>query len=236
MRTVTPELKLAHRLFISNVWLLDDGASRILIDTGHPLERWTLRRALWKAGVRERGDLKAVLLTHRHSDHAGNAAWLRRTFDCPIVCHPRDAEILSGRTPPPRLARGVARIHEELLCRIEDRFPARSPVDELMQPGAWKWGLRVLEVPGHTEGSVMLHHEPTGTLFSGDAILTGPPPLRALEVLYLAVPGFSLDVGTCHERVRACVRELPPIRTLCAGHGPAVTRDAHPKLLRLISG
>jgi len=237
MRTVHPHLQLAQRLFISNVWLLDAGSgSRLLVDTGHPLERFTLRRALWRAGIRGRGDLAAVLLTHRHSDHAGNAAWLRRTFDCPVACHARDAEILAGRAPRPRLARGLAHVHEELLCHVEDRYPARSPVDEVFGPGAWKWGLRVLEVPGHTEGSVMLHHEATGTLFSGDAILSGPPPLRLLEALSLAVPGFSVDAEACHARVRACLAQLPPVKTLCAGHGPAVTRETHAKLLRLISG
>lgn len=224
-------LKLFGNMIISNVWLMTDAAGRrFLVDTGHPLERYALLAALWRHGVRRKGDLTAVLLTHRHSDHAGNAAWLRRKFDAPIACHAADADVLTGKVKRHRLARGIARIHEELLCHIEDRFPAETLVDEVYADGEWKWGFRMLHVPGHTEGSVMLHHEDTATLFSGDAILTGLAPLRAFEIFNLAVPGFSLDVNTCHAAVRAAVRSLPDTRVIASGHGPAVTRDAMRKL------
>ncbi|MEW5848378.1 MAG: MBL fold metallo-hydrolase [Myxococcota bacterium] len=235
MRRVADGLRLAGSVVISNIWLMEDPSGRrFVVDTGHPLERMTLRASLWRAGVRGRGDLTAVLLTHRHSDHAGNAAWLRRTYGCPVICHERDADILTGNKPAPPLARGVAALYEEVLCHIEDRFPARTPVDELYDEGAWKWGFRVVPVPGHTEGSVMLYHEPTRTLFSGDAILTGPPPLRAIEYLRLAVPGFSLHVDGCRDAVRGFLRELPPVSAVAAGHGPLLRKDAENRLRRLL--
>jgi len=227
-------LSLLSRMIISNVWLLTDEAGRrYLVDTGHPLERLALQASLWRRGVRGKGDLTAVLLTHRHSDHAGNAAWLRKTFDAPIACHQADADVLTGRMKRSNLARGVAHLYEELLCHIEDRFPAETAVDELYEDGSWKWGLRMMHVPGHTEGSVLLHHEATQTLFTGDAILTGLAPLRALEVMRLAVPGFSLDVDQCHAAVRAVLKSLPATQVVASGHGPAVTANAEAKLRRL---
>lgn len=236
MRRLDPHLRLATWLRISNVWLFDspDG-QRFLVDTGHPLERGLLMASLWRAGVRGKGDLTAILLTHRHSDHAGNAAWLRARFDCPVVAHLEDARVLRGEAPPPKLARGIGRLHEEVLCRIEDRFPALCEVDEALEAGAWKWGLRVVHVPGHTRGSILLMHEPTRTLFSGDALLCGVPPFRLWEQPRLAVPGFSDEVDTCHRNVLEFLSAAPPIDTLCAGHGPAIQEATAAKLARLVA-
>jgi glyoxylase-like metal-dependent hydrolase (beta-lactamase superfamily II) len=128
----------------------------------------------------------------------------------------------------------MARWYEELLCHVEDGFPARTPVDDVFDDDGMLLGFRVFATPGHTEGSVMLHHETTGTLFSGDAILAGPPPLRAIERLTLAVPGFSLRTRECHEAVKGALRRLPRTRTLCAGHGPAVQQSVETKLRRLM--
>src|SRR5581483_7199923 len=86
MLRIARNLWLADHVRISNVWMLEEDSRRFLIDTGHPVERPTLRLELWRAGVRKKGDLAGVILTHRHSDHAGNARWLRERFQCPVIC------------------------------------------------------------------------------------------------------------------------------------------------------
>jgi glyoxylase-like metal-dependent hydrolase (beta-lactamase superfamily II) len=234
MLHVARNLWLADRVRISNVWLIEGPSGRFLIDTGHPVERPALLLDLWSAGVRRRGDLDGIVLTHRHSDHAGNASWLRAKFACPVICHKDDADLLSGKTQPAKLARRMAWFYEEVLCWVEDRWPARCEVDEALGEGPWKHGFEVTGVPGHTEGSAMLHHGPSRTLFSGDTILAGPPPLRSIERIRLAVPGFSIDAETSHRNVKRFLEKLPPTRTLCSGHGPAIRRSAHEKLMRLI--
>jgi glyoxylase-like metal-dependent hydrolase (beta-lactamase superfamily II) len=235
MDRVARHLGLAGRVRISNVWLLESGGERFLVDTGHPVERLALLLDLRRAGIQRRGDLSAILLTHRHSDHAGNAAWLRNRFSCPVICHKEDAPILRGTVPPPPLLRRDSLLHQRILCWIEDRFPARCEVDGVYSEGPWRHELEVMPVPGHTEGSVVLYHGPTKTLFSGDAILAGPPPLRSIEHLRLAVPGFSLDAARCHASARGLLERLPPVQTLCSGHGPAVKSAAHEKIARLLS-
>jgi hydroxyacylglutathione hydrolase len=113
MLRIARNLWLADHVRISNVWMLEEDSRRFLIDTGHPLERAALRVELWRAGVRRKGDLAGVILTHRHSDHAGNARWLRERFQCPVICHEADAAILRGDANPARLGgRKRAWLHE----------------------------------------------------------------------------------------------------------------------------
>ncbi len=237
MQRIDTHLGLASKVRISNVWLLQTrSGERFVIDSGHPVERLTLRWELWRAGVRGPGDLDAVILTHRHSDHAGNAAWLRRTFDCPVICHEDDAPYLTEDCPRPIMAEPQVPFWARILCHIEDHFPARVPVDETFADGLWKHGLRVFHAPGHTDGSVLIHHEDTGILFSGDNILTGPPPFRFIERLNLAYDEFSADARRAHASVRAVIDDFPPVATLCSGHGPCVTDFVDQKIRALANG
>ena len=116
--------------------------------------------------------------------------------------------------------------------RVEDRLPARTSIDETIDDGETRFGFRASSVAGHTEGSVLLLHEASGALFSGDAIIAGPPVQRLFTRLRFAVPEYSLDVEGCARRARAFLADDPPVRTLCAGHGPML-RDPGPSLARL---
>ena len=87
---------------------------------------------------------------------------------------------------------------------------------ELAEGGLIRFGelrLRVLHTPGHTEGSVCLHAEDDGILFSGDTLFAGGWGRTDL-------PGG--DEGQMVESlVRLCGLE-DPMRVL-PGHGPATT-------------
>ena len=61
MKTYTHHIALAHHIIASNVWLLtDDQGRRFIIDTGPRAEKFTLRRQLYRAGLRKPGDITAV--------------------------------------------------------------------------------------------------------------------------------------------------------------------------------
>lgn len=219
---------------IANVWLLEDGEGRrILVDSGHRVERRNLATSLRRAGIAP-GGLSALLLTHRHSDHAGNAAWVRDTFRCPVLCHEHEAAVLTARESARPLAGRGAGLVDDALCRVEDRFPARTPVDEVFRAGSMRWGFEVIGAAGHTAGSSLLLHEPSGTLFTGDALLAGFPVQRWATRLSLAIPAYSEDVASCHRAVIGFLREPRALRTLCAGHGPIVRHQLREKLWALV--
>jgi glyoxylase-like metal-dependent hydrolase (beta-lactamase superfamily II) len=225
MQRISTQLGLASMVRISNVWLLETNDGRFLFDAGHPIERLTLRAQLWRAGVRGPGDLRGVILTHRHSDHAGNASWLRRTFDCAVYCHEADAPYLTGSQTAPRLHRPGLSWYGSVMCKIEDTFPARTTIDDVFTEGEWRFGLHIFPVPGHTEGSALLYHQPSKTLFTGDSILAGLPVQRLWIRLYFASTTFSDDAERAQREVEAVLRSLPSTEILCSGHGPAVTQN-----------
>ncbi|MBI1948347.1 MAG: MBL fold metallo-hydrolase [Deltaproteobacteria bacterium] len=219
---------------VANVWLMVDGdGSRVLVDTGHRTERALLAAGLARHGVRKPGDLDLVLLTHRHCDHAGNATWLRERFDCAVACHAADRAALEGAVRPARLGgRGAPAVYDAL-ARIEDSFPARTTVDHTFADGAVERGFEVIHVGGHTDGSVLLFHRASATLFTGDALITGPPVQRVVVRPRLAYRAFSDDASECRANTVRYLRARPRVARVCAGHGPMLTTDVDRHLSRL---
>jgi glyoxylase-like metal-dependent hydrolase (beta-lactamase superfamily II) len=195
---------------IANTWLVTDAdGRRVLVDTGHRTERLLLLRGLGGLGVRRRGDLTAVLLTHRHCDHAGNADFLRERFGCEILCHAEDRPLLEGERAPARLAGRGAPSLFDVLARFEDAFPAKARVDRVVKDGEVVHGIEVAHVGGHTEGSVLLYHRESGTLFTGDALLSGLPVQHRVR-LHLAYSAFSVDARVCRDNTRRYLRACAP--------------------------
>lgn len=67
-----------------NLWLLDDGDGFSIVDTGVDDEA---THDAWRqvlAGTARGARINRVVVTHLHPDHAGNAGWLCREYDCPL--------------------------------------------------------------------------------------------------------------------------------------------------------
>ncbi len=211
---------------ISNVFLVDGGpGDRFLVDTGHWSERATLVLALRRAGLWP-SDLTGVLLTHRHSDHAGNARWLRERFGVRVYAHRADAEILEGREPVPHMERGEGSFLAGVLAQFENRWPARVPVDRALDDGDTIGSLEVHWVPGHTEGSVFFRHDRTRSLLSGDTLLTAIPPLVVRAGLALPYPTFTRDMKLARASIRAFHERAIDYDALLPGHGAPLMKDA----------
>lgn len=223
------------RLLVSNVFVIDGGpGDRWLVDTGHWSERPTLLLELRRAGLSPR-DLTGVLLTHRHSDHAGNARYLQRTWKVPVYAHRADAAVLDGSAPRARLVRGLGTRIARAIAEFENRWPARLVVDHVLDDGDAVAGLEVHWVPGHTEGSVFFRHEPSRSLFSGDTLLAAIPPLTLRRGLALPYPTFSRDVEQAYASLRAFHAKGVAYDNLLSGHGPPVVGGARDAAMRFLA-
>ncbi len=234
MKLVVAPFHRFSTLVVSNVFLLDGGpGDRWLVDSGHWSERWQLLGELRATGLRP-SELTGVLLTHRHSDHAGNAAFLQREYGVKVMAHRADAAVLDGSTPRPVMG-GRGNPLERLLCAIENRTPARLRVDRALDDGDAVAGMEVHAVPGHTEGSVFFRHATTGCLLTGDTLLTARPPLTLVRDVVRAYDAFSLDVTQAHASLDAFHARGFAYDHVLAGHGRPLVGDARARVMRALA-
>jgi glyoxylase-like metal-dependent hydrolase (beta-lactamase superfamily II) len=170
-----------HRLGdgLINSYLLGEGSEVTIIDAGVP-GYWSDLPAELATMGRTLDDVRAIVLTHGHSDHIGFAERARRERGVPVRVHELDAALARGEVPNP--ARGLGLIRPLPLLRFflfsamkgALRTPRLAEVATygdgatLDVPGA----PRVILLPGHTPGSAALHVPAHDALFIGDAIAT----------------------------------------------------------------
>jgi glyoxylase-like metal-dependent hydrolase (beta-lactamase superfamily II) len=150
-----------------------------VLDAGLPRDWDEFAGALERLGHSPQ-NVDAVLITHHHPDHAGNAERLRAA-GARVFAHPDDAPSLQGgREISVRSRLGLLRrpwylqYMARYLLKGITHTPAIAELDDLADgdvldvPGS----PRVVHVPGHTAGSCALLLEERSVLFSGDALVT----------------------------------------------------------------
>lgn len=170
-----------HRLGpgLVNSYLVEEAGGVTIIDAGMPADWAALGPELALMG-RSLEDVRAVVLTHGHSDHIGYAERARSEARLPIRVHADDAALARGEVKNPGggsggirpgpivrfLAYGVR--HGALRTKNPREVVTFDDGVVLDVPGA----PRVILLPGHTPGSVALHVTGRDALFVGDAMAT----------------------------------------------------------------
>jgi glyoxylase-like metal-dependent hydrolase (beta-lactamase superfamily II) len=81
-----------------NAHLIRSDAGCILVDAGIPGSERRIARVLDRHGLSFQ-DIKLIIVTHAHTDHAGSAARLRDLSGAPILAHRDDADFYSRKVP-----------------------------------------------------------------------------------------------------------------------------------------
>lgn len=141
----------------------------IMIDSGAPADFKRLSKALAKNKLKV-ADLKLIILTHSHADHAGNAKRLRDLSGAKILVGPGDLDMAaSGKNRPLSPTDASARALKPIVDFKFDPFTPDVVVESPFDLSPYGVNADVLPLPGHTKGSqVVLLKD--GRVFAGDLI------------------------------------------------------------------
>ncbi|MEU4191313.1 MBL fold metallo-hydrolase [Kribbella sp. NPDC026611] len=142
-----------------SVHLVESDGHCLLFDCGHVGRRRQLLEALAAHGLQP-GDICTVVLSHVHWDHVQNVDLFRNAR---VLLHPDE---LDNLVSPPAHDLGTPRWTRRLLENLDVRITKEG--DQPMS------GVEVLELPGHTPGSIGLAVD-TGfgtAVLSADAVPT----------------------------------------------------------------
>ena len=168
-------------------YVLHDDGEAVLIDTGYNPQ--AMLETLVRRGLR----LRAICLTHGHTDHAEGIQTILSQHPVPVYLGKGDLDLLNWTPPVDRLF---------------------APEDgQTIQAGGLT--IRFMKTPGHTPGGICYRVEAAGEgmCFVGDTLFAGSIGRSNPASLY----------GTHLESVRQRVLKLPGDVVLLPGHGPATT-------------
>lgn len=232
-----PDVSRAATGFV-NLYFIGTGERWIVVDTGLPgFASHVLKAARKRFGPGSRP--AAIVLTHAHFDHAGNAEALATEWGVPVYAHLLERPYLTGVSdyPPqdPTVGGAIAfmsrafphggrRLSGPVLALPDHHVPFMSN---------WRW----IHTPGHTAGHVSLFRESDGLLIAGDALTTMNLDSWRQQVKRrpeLCIPPTPMT--TDWEAARRSVEQLAALepRAIGAGHGvPVSGRNVASALLRL---
>jgi glyoxylase-like metal-dependent hydrolase (beta-lactamase superfamily II) len=220
-----PLAQIAHgvhliSLGIVNAYLVD-GEELALVDAGAASDTDRIVAAIREHG-REPAELRHILVTHCHPDHAGGVAALKRLTGAAVYMHPLAAAVMRGEEAarPLRAAPGLL---NRILCKtFIPRPPWKIPsvhVEHEVLDGdviPLCGGIRAIHVPGHCSGQLAFHiMRGGGVLLAGDAAAN-------IARLDLMLAYEDLDTG------RRSLAKLAGLKFEVAGfgHGAPILRGA----------
>jgi glyoxylase-like metal-dependent hydrolase (beta-lactamase superfamily II) len=199
----------------SNVFLIANKRSRILVDTG-----WSGDGARLLNKIGKTGNPDAVILTHTHFDHTGNAGMLREKFAPVFIVQECERAFLeSGDSPTPKGTKGWSRFIYNLGAeKVPHWFQVQGVKADFTFTDEYSlseygFNAMVLHTPGHSAGSSSLIVGNEIALV-GDAMVGMPgsifPPWGDDETAIIRSWKILLDTG--------CISFHP-------AHGLPVTRS-----------
>ena len=152
-----------------NCYIIESNGSAILVDTGSGESYDTVLKEC------RNYNLRLIVLTHVHFDHAENAAKLSKEFDIPVAFNRDDEELFDNYDAQPLMSYGiVGRVVLGLSLKVLRDTKIEKPEkiiyiadgDDLSEYGI---NAKVIGLAGHTKGSIGVDVEEK-SLLVGDAL------------------------------------------------------------------
>jgi glyoxylase-like metal-dependent hydrolase (beta-lactamase superfamily II) len=219
---IVPGVHTIETLGVGRAYLYADADRLTLIDTGLAKSAEKILAVVEALG-RKPEDIRQIVITHHHRDHAGSLAGLVERTGAQVLALALEAPVIRGDRPPADADRaGFARLLTPALGRYA-RPPAPARVDRELADGDeidLGGGARAVHVPGHTMGSLAIYLPGRKLMFTGDG---------AANALGLGPP--SGPFGLYNEdraAARASFRKLAELDFDVAffGHGKPLDKDA----------
>ncbi len=177
--------------YIQHIYLVEDSKGLLLLDGCSRADVDNVCRYITQTLGRPLSDLKLIVVTHMHPDHAGGAIKLRERTGAQVASHPKAINWYAGFAG--RTAHGIDLL---LTWWVANRIgkprmpiwynpilaPDMTLADNQLLPGFPDW--QVMYKPGHTDHDLTLKHIPTQQAYIADVLvqvkgeLVPPYPLR----------------------------------------------------------
>ncbi len=206
-----------------------------IVDTGMGDEA---TKRMWEAVRAQCGfawsDVRSIVLTHHHPDHAGCAGWLQQRSGALVYARSAaQAQLVAmwGDEADAVCTEWVRRFVAHGWPRSADMHAHMRSFVDVVRPLPTRWQLLhagqtcmlgddayvVIDTPGHARGHIALWDERSGVLFCGDHVLAD------------ITPNVSVSPGGDADPLQSYLDALMRVRTLgvqCAhaGHRGAITQ------------
>lgn len=208
-------------LTIANAYLIE-GKEPILVDSGGPTSLEVLQRALKAHGVTPR-DLRLIIHTHGHGDHAGNTTALIRLANVPTAMHLNDLPMAKkGLNAPVHYTRLGSRIIAPFVIRPFEGFLPTIKLDAAFSLREYGVRADVIHTPGHTPGSISIVFD-NGEAIVGDIMMGGHlggmirPHIPRYHYFYDNMSQLHQSIGLLLKR---------GVKRFYVGHGGAIEHEA----------
>jgi len=198
---------------VASIYLLREADEVAIIETGTYHSMANVLATLVQLGI-DRSQVRYVIPTHVHLDHAGGAGAMMRAFEqASLVIHPRGARHMID---PQKLIEGTVAVYgeelfERLYGQIEPIPEARVIVaEDLDRFSLASRELLFFDTPGHARHHFCIYDETSSGVFTGDTFGVSYAEMKSLiRGLLPSCPPSQFDPPALHDSIKRIMSFAP---------------------------